>query len=357
MRLKQIALRLPTPPSAENPAHVLVTDGIYKRGKQLIDQLSASGFTVDIQGAMDGDALCAYLQAHPVAAILLKAQSKLTRAALEAAPQLCFVGRVGVGKDNLDLAAARDLGIRVMYTPGVNADAVAEAAFWHMLNLSRRFPSASDLLRSHVYSATALDQGVNLVTVKDFFANEQGLYGKRLGLYGFGNIAQAIARRAQIFGMSVYWHSRRAQTIGTCELGCRVASLEELLRMSDIFSINVDLTPETKKQINAERLKLLPDGALVINTARGLIVDPPAILAELRAGRLKYGTDVFFNEPQLSGDDLELISLPAERVSLTPHNGGGTVDANDRGIGLVVKALTEYFFERRDIEAKYQALP
>jgi glyoxylate reductase len=232
--------------------------------------------------------------------VLLEAVVLVGPDELRLLPDLRLVGNYGVGYDNVDLAACGDRGIAVTNTPGVLDAAVAELTLALILACRRQLVASDRFVREARWR-TGWSRPERL---------GHDLAGATLGLVGLGRIGSEVARRAEAFGMHVV-HHRRSDGL----------SLDELLRTSDVVSLHVPLTPETQGLLSRERLALLPDGATLVNTARGAIVDESALVEELVSGRLSAGLDVFADEPRVPE---RLLDLP--NVVLTPHIASATVE-------------------------------
>jgi glyoxylate reductase len=234
---------------------------------------------------------------------------RIDAALLDAAPRLRFVSSVSVGLDHVDLAAATARGIPVGHTPGVLVDATADTAFALLLAVARRVAEADAWVRGgHWRPENAWSP--------DFFLGRD-LAGATLGLVGLGAIGRAVARRAAAFGMRVVGWNRSPRDVP----GVEPLSLEEVLAASDFVSVHVALAPETRGLLDAERLAQLRRGAILINTARGGIVDEVALAEALASGRLGgAGLDVYEREPLPA--DSPLLSAP--NTVLTPHIGSAT---------------------------------
>jgi glyoxylate reductase len=234
---------------------------------------------------------------------------RIDAALLDAAPRLRFVSSVSVGLDHVDLAAATARGIPVGHTPGVLVDATADTAFALLLAAARRVAEADAWVRGgHWRPENAWSP--------DFFLGRD-LAGATLGLVGLGAIGRAVARRAAAFGMRVVGWNRSPRDVP----GVEPLSLEEVLAASDFVSVHVALAPETRGLLDAERLAQLRRGAILINTARGGIVDEVALAEALASGRLGgAGLDVYEREPLPA--DSPLLSAP--NTVLAPHIGSAT---------------------------------
>jgi glyoxylate reductase len=223
---------------------------------------------------------------------------------LARAPQLRIVANLAVGTDNIDLAAARARGIAVSNTPDVLTDATADLAFALLLAAARRLPWADRYVRGGGFTGWRPDLGLGL-----------DVTGRTLGIVGFGRIGRAVAERARGFRMDVIWHGR---TSGV--------PLDELLAQSDFVSLHAPLTNETRHMIGARELRLMRPHAVLVNTARGPLVDEAALVRALREGWIAgAGLDVFEREPALAPG---LADLP--QVVLAPHVGSATPATRDR---------------------------
>jgi glyoxylate reductase len=238
---------------------------------------------------------------------------------LELLPALRVVANFGVGYDRIDVAACADRGVVVTNTPGVLDDATADLAFALILAARRRLVEGDRLVRAGAWSGSWSEGGL-----------AEEVTGATLGIVGLGRIGSAVARRARGFEMRVLYTRRgRAES----DLGAR-RELDELLEESDVVSVHVPLTRETEGLIDARRLALLQDGATLVNTARGEIVDEAALVAELLSGRIRAGLDAFAHEPDVPR---ELLELP--NVVLTPHIGSATRQTREAMTRLVVDNL------------------
>ena len=232
------------------------------------------------------------------------------REIIDAGKELKIISNFGVGFNNVDVEYAREKGVMVTNTPDPVVEPTAEMAFALMLATARRVAECDRKLRD---AASGLKWGVmeNLGV---------GLYGKTLGIVGLGRIGKSIARRAEAFGMRVVYHNRRETEAGNAPY---CSTLDELLCVSDFVSLNVPLTDETFHVINADALKKMKTSAILINTARGPVVDELALAYALENKIIRAaGLDVFENEPSVCP---QLLTL--DNVVLAPHNGTATIDA------------------------------
>jgi phosphoglycerate dehydrogenase-like enzyme len=236
----------------------------------------------------------------------------VTAEMIAAAPGLRLIQKWGIGVDTIDVEAARRAGIAVAITAGANARTVAEHAIALMLAVYRRLAFADRKLREGVWTRPLL-RGVCYQ-----------IGGKTVGLLGFGNVARAVAKRLRGFEVELlYFDERRADAESERALEATYVSFEELLGRSDILSIHVPLIPSTKGLIGADAIARMKDGAIIINTARGGIVDETALYDALVRGKLHgAGLDVFASEPV----DPQHPLLKLDQVVATPHSAGSVFD-------------------------------
>ena len=254
-------------------------------------------------------------------------------AVLDAAPSVRIVSQLAVGYDNIDVVAASERGVLVCNTPGVLTDAVADLAFALMLAQARRLPEADAALREGRWGLWS-----------PVFMLGHDLRDKTLGIIGLGAIGTAIAERAKGFRMKLRYWSRSRKPDVESELGIEYRELADLLRESDYVHITVALSDETRGLIGAEQLAMMKPDAVLVNTARGPLVDQRALYEALKAGRLGGAAlDVFESEP-LSPDD-PLLKLP--NVVVSPHVGSATVETRRRMADMAVDNLTAFFEGQR----------
>lgn len=225
-----------------------------------------------------------------------------------------IIANFSVGYDHVDTAAAKEAGVVVTNTPDVLSDATAEIAILLMLGAARRAGEGEHLVRT----ATWKDWSPS------FMVGTQ-VTGKRLGIVGMGRVGQVVARRARGLDMEIHYHNR-SRLEAAQEAGAIFHdTFESLLPHCDFVSLNAPNRPETQGMLNKEAIALLPDGAIVINTARGALVDDDALIAGLKAGKpVAAGLDVFNNEPDI---DPRYKDLP--NTFLLPHIGSATAETRD----------------------------
>lgn len=240
-------------------------------------------------------------------AVLCSLTTKLDREVLAAAPALQLISSVSVGVDHIDLAAASAQGIAVGNTPGVLVDSTADLTLALMLDITRRLSESDRMVRAGGWNAP-WSTGFLLGT---------DLSKATVGLIGLGEIGQAVARRLQGFGSRVIGWNRTPRDIE----GVENVVLDELFATADIVSLHTALTPDTKGFVSAERLASMKDGATLINTGRGALVDEDALATELKSGRLRAGLDVYVQEPLPANSPL-MDNI--DNVVLCPHLGSAT---------------------------------
>jgi len=251
------------------------------------------------------------------ATILVVRSKQVIAEVFEGAAALSLVIRAGAGVNTIDVAAASRRGVYVANCPGQNSIAVAELAIGLVLSLDRRIPDNVALLRAGKWD-------------KKGFSEAQGVFGRTIGLVGFGAIAREVAVRALALGMRVVAWSRSLTDERAKELGVeRAKDLLSLAREADFLSLHLALNPETRGIVSREVLGAMKAGAALVNTARAEVVDQEALLEAVRAGRIRLGADVFPGEPEKSQGEFqgELAKLPG--VYGTHHIGASTQQAQD----------------------------
>lgn len=226
-----------------------------------------------------------------------------------------LIASFGAGVNHIDLEAARARNLPVTNTPGVITEDTADLTFGLIIAASRRFAEGNALAKSGTWAGF----GIN-------FMLGARVWGRTLGIVGMGGIGEAVARRAKGFGMAVLYHNRRRRPEAEAETGAEYCeTLEDLLERADIVSLHCPLTDDTRHLIDAAALSRMKPGAVLINAARGPIVDERALVRALRDGAIAAaGLDVFENEPEIAEG---LHDLP--NVFLLPHLGTATADARD----------------------------
>jgi len=261
-------------------------------------------------------------------ALIVRSETHVTADLLARAPHLRVIARAGTGVDTIDLRAATRRGIAVMNAPGANTVSAAEHAMGLLLGLVRHIP----------WAAAAMHRGE--WDRKRFEGRE--LRGKTLGIVGLGRIGGHVAQLGRAFGMTVIGHDPYLPAERAAELGVRLMSLESLLQAADVVTLHVALTDETRHLVNASRLPLMKPGAVLINTARGELVDEAALAAAITAGRLAGAAiDVFAVEPLPADSPLRAL----DRVILTPHLAASTAEAQERVAVEICTAVRDALLE------------
>lgn len=277
-------------------------------GKKLLEASQCK--VVYIKDANDAAEVTRLMQSHPFDAVISRTVA-LSAEAIAGCPSLRVISKHGVGVTNIDVAAATQRNIPVYTTPATNAQSVAELAIGLMLAVARRVTFYDRELRAGRWTRTG--DGVQLG-------------GLRLGLVGFGQIGQRVAKIASAIGMEVAFFDPALPASVPTGDAKRVDDLAALLKTSDVLSLHCPVTPKTNGLLSAAALATLPDGAIVINTSRGELIDESALAAEIESGRLGgAGLDTFAVEPLAA--DHPFTRLP--NIATTPHVGGSTPAALD----------------------------
>ena len=254
-------------------------------------------------------------RAQGAQAVLCSAGDRLDAGTIAALPDsVRILATFSVGTDHIDLKAAEARGLVVTNTPDVLTDATADIALLLMLGAARRASEGDRMVRAGAWTGW---------TPTQLLGTHIG--GKRLGIIGMGRIGQAVARRARAFGMAIHYSNRKRLPPDLEEGAAYHADPEALLAVSDVLSLHFPATAETKHWLNAARIDRLPPGAIVVNTARGTVVEDEALIAALKSGRLAAaGLDVFENEPNLHPGYRSL-----DNAFLLPHLGSATVETRN----------------------------
>lgn len=293
---------------------ILVSDKLGADGLTVLDQYSDVSY--DHKPGMSKEELLGIIGEYD--GLIVRSGTKVTADVLDAGTKLKVVGRAGMGVDNIDVPTATKRGIVVMNTPGANSVATAELALGLMLAVARNIP------QSHASLGTGEWR-------RSEFTGQQ-LLGKTLGIVGFGRIGRLVAQRAKAFGMDILAYDPYvSEEIGR-EQGVSLVELEDLLRGSDYITLHTAFSPESAQMINAESIAMMKDGAVLINDARGKLVNEADLAEALKSGKLKgAGIDVYSSEPPAA--DNPLIGLP--NVVHTPHLGASTKEA-EREVGIQI---------------------
>mgnify|MGYP001338441389 FL=1 len=270
---------------------ILIADHLHESAKETLEDI---GHEVIVQPDCTTEKLHEYLS--EVEALVVRS-TKVTRESIQAGASLELIIRAGAGVDTIDVEAASRQGIYVCNVPGKNAVAVAELTFALLLAIDRRVADGAADLRNGVWN-------------KKLYSRADGVLGKTIGIVGLGDIGLSVAERAKAFGMNIVGQRKqgRSETVEQRirQIGIRlVDTLEELVSQSDILTFHLPSNSETESLINRELLSKCRQGAILLNTSRGDIVDEKALLEAISERGLRVGLDVFRNEPASSENKLE----------------------------------------------------
>ncbi len=258
-------------------------------------------------------------------ALVIRSATKVTADTLEKAPHLKYVIRAGEGTDNIDKVACEQKGVKVSNTPGANNNSAAEHAIALMMTVLRKTAWAHQSMAEGRWDKSL------------YTGNE--LLGKEVGIVGFGRIGQILAKRISGFEPKVHFYDPFVAQ-ETFPDYCKCETLEEIFSTSDILTVHTPLNDHTKGLINSELLSKMKPGAVLINAARGKIVDEDALLKVLSEGKIRgAGFDVFANEPLDENSPLR----KCENLVLTPHLGASTEEAQVRVAEMAINQLNEFF--------------
>ena len=292
---------------------VLANDGLEISA---INEIKKNGISIETNH-LDKEALIENIKHYDV--LVVRSATKVTSEVLEAGAKgnLKLVIRAGVGIDNIDLDYAEKVGIKVRNTPNASSDSVAELALGHMFSVARHIAVANYTMRNGQWNK------------KQYKGSE--IAGKTLGIIGMGRIGKALAGKAEALGMKIIY----TDALGKQDnLAYEFMDLDNLLKVSDYVSLHVPYNKDKGALISDREISMMKDGAVIINCARGKVVDEEALLKALNSGKLAgAGIDVFEQEPS---ENMALINH--ERVSVTPHIGASTKEAQER-IGKEVAAI------------------
>ena len=302
-------------------SRILIADPIHE---DAIEQLKHAGFELDLQTEVTPDELLTIISDYE--AIVVRSRTKVSEAVISAGTSLKVIARAGVGLDNVDLNAAKEKGIQVVNSPEGPSVSVAELVFALALSVIRKVAFGDQGLRRGEWLKKASKGGE--------------LRGRRLGIWGFGFIGEEVAKRAQAFEMKVYGFDILPERIEAMkQLGVEYLPFDQFCSSVDILTVHVPLNPKTRGLVSTKEISAMPKGAILINTARGGIVDEQALYAGLTKGHLGgAGIDVFSDEPPFENDLLtKLIALP--NVVSTPHIGAQTSEASRANSMVIAEKL------------------
>jgi len=298
---------------------VLLTDGIAEEAVAVFD--SYDGIEAVRIDTPSPDELLSIIPEYD--AIIVRSPTKVTAEVIERGTKLRYIGRAGVGVDNIDVAAATRRGVVVMNSPGGNTVSTAEHTIAVMLAVARRIPHAHQSVTGGAWDRKT-HRGVEL-------------HGKTLGVVGLGRVGRAVAVRMRAFGMRVVAADPYVSAADAEAMGVELVTLDEVLRASDWITVHVPLASDTKGMIGRDEIAEMKDGVVVMNCARGGVVDEDALAEALASGKVAaVGLDVYQDEPP---GNHPLFAHP--RSVFTPHIGAATVEAQLRVATDVAEAVAE----------------
>ncbi len=291
---------------------VLITDPIAPEGVEILKE---AGFQVDERPEWKGEKLIENIKGYH--ALIVRSATKVTAEVIAAADTLKVIGRAGVGLDNIDLKAAKEHGIEVFNTPGATAISVAELALGFILSCARWIPIADRSIRAGKWEKKRF-KGIEV-------------YGKTLGILGIGRIGTELAKRASALGMEVIAYDPFVEKHEIAQM----VSFDDVLARVDFISLHLPLTEDTYHMISDKEFEKVKDGAVLINAARGGVVDEDALVNALKSGKLRCAAlDVYEHEPPPEDSPLREI----ENLVLTPHIGAQTIEGQRRsGVEIATK--------------------
>lgn len=300
---------------------ILANDGISKSG---VEALEKAGFVVILTHVAQNQ-LADYINKNNIDVVLVRSATKIRKDLIDTCPGLQMIGRGGVGMDNIDVEYAREKGIKVINTPAASSASVAELVFAHLFGAVRSLHFANREM--------PLEGESRFKDLKKSYSKGVELRGKTLGVIGLGKIGQEVAKIALGIGMKVIGSGRNTETVSvelkfydgkTIDFNIQKIPLDEVLTQSDFISLH--LPAQEKYIIGKKEIEKMKEGAGIINAARGGVVDEAALVEALESGKLSFAAlDVFEKEPT---PEVQLLMNP--KISLSPHIGGSTVEAQDR---------------------------
>lgn len=301
---------------------ILANDGIAPIGKK---QLEEAGFTVVTETVPQAD-LAKAINDNNYVAVIVRSATTVRKEVIDACPNLKLIGRGGVGMDNIDVAYAREKGLHVINTPAASSQSVAEQVMAHLFGMARGLYDSNRQMPS--------GGNADFNTLKKKYGKGIELRGKTIGIIGIGRIGQATAKYALGCGMNVIAFDPFIEKVTidvpvanqTVKVEINTISKDELLAKSDFISLHIPAQADKKPVIGNEEFAKMKVGVMIVNDARGGIIDEDALIANLNSGKVAAAAlDVFVNEPTPRED---LMKHP--KISLTPHTGAATLEAQDR---------------------------
>jgi D-3-phosphoglycerate dehydrogenase len=301
---------------------ILANDGIAPIGKI---QLEEAGFTVITETVPQAD-LAKAINDNNYIAVLVRSATTVRKDVIDACPNLKLIGRGGVGMDNIDVAYAREKGLHVINTPAASSQSVAEQVMAHLFSVARSLYDSNRQMPINGLS--------DFKALKKKYGKGIELRGKTLGIMGIGRIGQAVAKYALGCGMNVIAFDPFMDKVTidvqvanqTVKVDISTISKDELLAKSDFITLHIPAQADGKPVIGNEEFAKMKDGIIIVNAARGGVIDETALISNLNSGKVSSAAlDVYVNEPAPRED---ILTHP--KISLTPHIGAATVEAQDR---------------------------
>ena len=309
--------------------NILVNDSFHSGGLKLLE---SKGFSL-FKGNYEGEELVRFINENNISILLVRSATKVSRKVIEACNTLKYIGRGGVGMDNVDETACKEKGIMAFNTPVGSTTAVAEMVFAHLLSLYRFISPSNHLIKEDISKVKSL---------KKEFSHGQELKGKTIGIWGTGRIGTEVARLALSFGMNVLaYHKSNSEMSVEFEIRGKkmeviipISSLDEFLQDSDIISLHIP--HHDSAVITANVISKMKSGVVFLNTSRSSNVDEEALLKAIESGKIsKAGLDVFSSKL-----NSELLKHP--NVSVTPHLGASTVEGQEKISMELARKILEF---------------
>lgn len=313
---------------------ILANDGLDAGG---ILTLEAAGFTV-LLDKVPQENLINYINENKIAVLLVRSATTARKELIDACPSLKIIGRGGVGMDNIDVEYAKNKGIKVINTPDASSHSVAELVFAHLYGMVRFLHDSNRNM--------PLEGDVNFNALKKSYAGGKELKGKTIGILGFGRIGQAAAKIALGNRMNVIAYDTSIDNVDLdlkffdgqkVTFNIKTVSKEEVLQQADFISLHVP--KQSEYVISAKEFEMMKDGVVLVNAARGGVIDEIALVEAIKNGKvLSAAIDVFENEPK---PPIQLLMNPS--LSLTPHIGAATIEAQNRIGEELAQQIIKYF--------------
>ena len=301
--------------------NILVSDSLSPRGTEVLER---AGFTVAVKTKLSKDELLEEIKQYQ--GLIVRSATKVTKEVIEAGSQLRIIGRAGTGLDNVDSEAATRRGIVVMNTPGGNTITTAEHTMAMIVAMSRKIPQATASMKAGKWEKSRF-MGVEL-------------YNKTLGLVGLGQIGSYVTKLAQGLSMNVIGYDPYLAVDRARQMGIEVVELPELFQRADVISVHTPLTNETRGIINAKTINQMKDGVMIVNCARGGIINEQDLVEALKSQKVYAAAfDVFEQEPVKP--DHPLLAL--DNFTCTPHIGASTEEAQENVAVGIAEQFVDYF--------------